>query len=113
MVSTLPVAVDHELGQGVESVMQEEQVKSENGGTGITYSMDYPVIIATGVVVPKVYKGKPGMPSTSKPKLRIKIMYKNTYRGRLPILVASSISLRDANTCFGHIEIREVAASIF
>ena len=69
MVSTLPVAVDHELGQGVESVMQEEQVKSENGGTGITYSMDYPVIIAAGVVLPKVYKGKSGMPPTSKPEL--------------------------------------------
>ena len=52
------------------AVKQREQaIKSKSGGAGIAYSMDYPVIIAAGVVLPKVYKGKSGMPPTSKPEL--------------------------------------------
>ena len=52
------------------AVKQREQaIKSKSGGAGIAYSMDYPVIITAGVVLPKVYKGKSGMPPTSKPEL--------------------------------------------
>ena len=52
------------------TIKQKEQaMKSRSGGAGIAYSMDYPVIIAAGVVLPKVYKGESGMPSTSKPEL--------------------------------------------
>ena len=52
------------------AVKQKEQaIRSKSGGAGIAYSMDYPVIVAAGVVLPKVYKGKSGMPPTSKPEL--------------------------------------------
>ena len=52
------------------AIKQKEQaIKSKSGGAGIAYNMDYPVIIAAGVVLPKVYKGKSGMPSTIKPEI--------------------------------------------
>ena len=47
----------------------ELAIKSKSGGAGVAYSMGHPVIIAAGGVLPKAYKGKSGMPSTSKPEL--------------------------------------------
>ena len=59
-----PHEITAEPDKAREGPTREEQfIRSNLGGSGITYSMDYPAIVAVGVVLPQIYRGKSGMPS--------------------------------------------------
>ena len=74
-----PHEITVEQDEAIEGRIQEEQfIRSNLGGSGITYSMDYPAIVAVGVVMPQIYRGKSGMPSMMKPELWMPIKTAST-----------------------------------
>ena len=65
-----PHEITAEQDEAIEGRIREEQfIRSNLGGSGITYSMDYPAIVAVGVMLPQIYRGESGMPSVMKPEL--------------------------------------------